>query len=129
MFRALPGHDHMGTQKNSLVCSPAKYDIAHTGRSNYHIDQQDVRPLEIDQHSFTTQSDNVYEDLLDFVWRLHMDPDRDIVETLDPFIASTAATDIEYWRNVLHLALLCCHPVPDCRPSMRHVVQVLRSCH
>ena len=64
MFRALPGHDHMGTQKNSLVCSPAKYDIAHTGRSNYHIDQQDVRPLEIDQHSFTTQSDNVYEDEL-----------------------------------------------------------------
>ena len=65
MFRALPGHDHTRTQKNSLVGSPAKYDIAHMGRSNRsHIDQQNVQPLEIDQHHCTTTGDNVYEDEL-----------------------------------------------------------------
>ena len=65
MFRALPSHDHTGTQKNSLVGSPTKHDIAHMGRSNrYHIDQQDVQPLEIGRCHFTTPSDNVYEDEL-----------------------------------------------------------------
>ena len=69
--------------------------------------------------------------LLEWVWGLY---ERDnIVESLDPCMLQIDAhgMDDEFkramkvWRGVIHVALNCCHPQIECRPSMRQVKQAL----
>ena len=78
--------------------------------------------------------------MLDWVWLactsdklvLALDPTMfdTCVDTLDPdpeeLLSGTKTLRlVEEWRCVLHLALLCCHPSPANRPTMRQVSQVL----
>nr|AMH40473.1 L-type lectin-domain containing receptor kinase 1 [Pohlia nutans] len=64
-----------------------------------------------------------YEDLVlvDTVWRRLKDDD--LLAVADPLLIGSF--DCEQVVVVLKLGLLCSHPDPACRPSMRQVVQVL----
>ena len=57
--------------------------------------------------------------IIDWVWLLHKSDKLE--DALDPSIVRT-----DEWIRVLHLALTCCHPNPDVRPTMRQVIQVLK---
>ncbi|KAH7424902.1 hypothetical protein KP509_11G030600 [Ceratopteris richardii] len=65
-----------------------------------------------------------YRHLLDWVWSLK--EQGRLLEELDPVVRTSMYTDhSELWSKVVHIALLCCHPTPDARPSMKQVYQVL----
>ena len=57
--------------------------------------------------------------IIDWVWLLHKSDKLE--DALDPSIVLT-----DEWICLLHLALTCCHPNPDARPTMRQVIQVLK---
>ncbi|MCO5557771.1 hypothetical protein L7F22_011342 [Adiantum nelumboides] len=89
--------------------------------------------------------------LVEWVWLLHDGDGSDgggidttpmdhkvLTDALDPSILDDIVTfqaagrecilyeqALLQWRCVLHLALLCCHPSPDARPTMRQVSQTL----
>ena len=58
--------------------------------------------------------------LVDMVWRRWKE--GDLVSVGDPLLGDF---DAEQMEKVLKLGLLCTHPDPSSRPSMRQVVQVL----
>lgn len=60
--------------------------------------------------------------LLDWVWKLLAR--TTLFEAADPRLQGRF--DREEMGKVLSLALLCCHPDPASRPSMRNVVLILR---
>ncbi|MCO5595087.1 hypothetical protein L7F22_049125 [Adiantum nelumboides] len=63
--------------------------------------------------------------LLDWVWALK-ESDK-LTEGLDLVMReSMPPHDLERWRRVVHIALLCCDPAPEMRPTMREVAQALQ---
>ncbi|MCO5574387.1 hypothetical protein L7F22_028171 [Adiantum nelumboides] len=63
--------------------------------------------------------------LLDWVWVLK--ESNKLTEGLDLVMSeSTPPHDLERWRRVVHIALLCCDPAPEMRPTMREVTQALQ---
>ena len=73
--------------------------------------------------------------LLDWVWTLHMNDN--LMDSLDPGMLQFDAHGINdefekvmmMWRGVIHVALNCCHPEAECRPSMRDVRHILIDGH
>lgn len=57
---------------------------------------------------------------MDWVRELHAD--GEILKAIDPMLDDYNQNEVEL---VLRLGLLCSHPHPDRRPSMRSVVQVM----
>ena len=73
--------------------------------------------------------------LLDWVWTLHMNDN--LMDSVDPGMLQFDAHGIHdefekvmmMWRGVIHVALNCCHPEAECRPSMRDVRHILIDGH
>ncbi|KAH7404605.1 hypothetical protein KP509_15G034100 [Ceratopteris richardii] len=66
--------------------------------------------------------------LLDWV-RMLSESDR-LVDAIDPYLLSYVTEDrrVELerlWMRVLHVALMCCHPTENIRPSMNDAIQAL----
>ena len=64
--------------------------------------------------------------LLNFVWSKH--ESGTLMEVLDPrmeMIDGEVSTTI--WRCILHVALKCCHPIPEARPPMQEVLYTLQN--
>lgn len=61
--------------------------------------------------------------IVDYAWMLHQR--NQLMEALDPCM-SMDSTQKEQWRSVLHVALMCCNPLPEARPTMRQVYQALK---
>ena len=73
--------------------------------------------------------------LLDWVWCLHMN--GNLMDSVDHGMLQFDAHGIHdefekvmmMWRGVIHVALNCCHPEAECRPSMRNVRNILIEGH
>ena len=73
--------------------------------------------------------------LLDWVWTLHMNDN--LMDSVDPGMLQCDAHGIHdefekvmmMWRGVIHVALNCCHPDAECRPTMRDVRHILIEHH
>ena len=69
--------------------------------------------------------------LLDWIWTLYKN-DK-LMDSLDPHMLQFDAHSIHdefgkvmtMWRGVIHVALNCCHPQTEHRPSMREVRHIL----
>ncbi|KAI5060903.1 hypothetical protein GOP47_0023408 [Adiantum capillus-veneris] len=63
--------------------------------------------------------------IVDYAWMLHQ---RDqLMEALDPCMSvQDSAQKEQQWRPVLHVALMCCNPLPESRPTMMQVYQALK---
>ncbi|KAI5073218.1 hypothetical protein GOP47_0011231 [Adiantum capillus-veneris] len=73
-------------------------------------------------HRATRPEDNIDFRLVDWVWLLHQG--NQLMEALDPAMHVEPAQK-QHWKCVLHVALMCCSPSPESRPSMRQVSQAL----
>ena len=73
--------------------------------------------------------------LLDWGWCLHMN--GNLMDSVDHGMLQFDAHGIHdefekvmmMWRGVIHVALNCCHPEAECRPSMRNVRNILIEGH
>lgn len=61
--------------------------------------------------------------LVDWVWDLHKE-DK-LLDAIDHKLDVRSASDEEEMQRALRVGLLCCHPDPAARPSMRHVLNIL----
>lgn len=73
--------------------------------------------------------------LVEWVWLLKQS--SKLLDAIDPIVAQSIKTITndadeiqddyhDRWRCVLHIGLACCHPLPQYRPSMRQVHQLLK---
>ena len=69
--------------------------------------------------------------LVDWVWSKQ--ESGTLLSVLDPRMMEVnyglegGETHLRIWRCILHLALRCCHPIPDERPQMQEVVNILEN--
>ncbi|KAH7434644.1 hypothetical protein KP509_06G027600 [Ceratopteris richardii] len=62
--------------------------------------------------------------LVEWVWNLHVS--NNLLEALDwKMRLEISEFQIEQWRKILHIALMCCNPSPDARPNMRLVCTMI----
>ncbi|KAH7434640.1 hypothetical protein KP509_06G027400 [Ceratopteris richardii] len=62
--------------------------------------------------------------LVEWVWNLHLN--NTLIEALDSKMRlEISELQIEQWRKILHIALMCCNPSPDARPNMRLVCSMI----
>ncbi|KAH7434641.1 hypothetical protein KP509_06G027500 [Ceratopteris richardii] len=62
--------------------------------------------------------------LVEWVWSLHLN--NTLIEAIDSKMRlEISELQIEQWRKILHIALMCCNPSPDARPSMRLVCSMI----
>lgn len=61
--------------------------------------------------------------LVDWVWDLHKE--EKLLDAIDPKLEVTSIDEEEEVKLALQVGLLCCHPDPGARPTMRHVLNIL----
>eukprot|EP00250_Pteridium_aquilinum_P021824 c25236_g4_i2 orf=165-2240(-) len=61
--------------------------------------------------------------LVDYAWTLHQR--NQLMEALDTCMCMDMKQK-EQWRCILHVALMCCNPLPESRPTMAQVAQALK---
>eukprot|EP00250_Pteridium_aquilinum_P021821 c25236_g3_i1 orf=100-861(-) len=61
--------------------------------------------------------------LVDYAWTLHQR--NQLMEALDTCMCMDMKQK-EQWRCILHVALMCCNPLPESRPTMAEVAQALK---
>ncbi|KAI5054811.1 hypothetical protein GOP47_0029956 [Adiantum capillus-veneris] len=125
-------------------------EVIYTGKATDKADVYGFGVLALEVACGRRVLDPSIEDRIpNWVWSLHQN--GNIMDAIDPSLKLHVASpsykwdkdemDIEAtthgmmmekvslkfkWRCILHLGLLCCHPCPDARPTMRQVHQVLQ---
>ncbi|KAI5079204.1 hypothetical protein GOP47_0006875 [Adiantum capillus-veneris] len=132
----LVGHDE-GAVLMTVAGTPGYVapEVVYTGRFT---DRADVysfgvlalemaygRPTIVKQSSSLQQAEEEAQ-IVDYAWMLHQR--EQLMEALDPCMMSMvdSAQKAQQWRVVLHVALMCCNPSPECRPTMMQVYQALK---
>ena len=114
-------------------------ELVYTGRATEKADVYSFGILDLEiacgrcvlDYSLSPEKMN----LLDWVWSLHMNDN--LMDSVDPSMLQLDAHGIHdefekvmiMWRGFIHVALNCCHPEAECRPSMRDVRHILIDGH
>lgn len=113
-------------------------EVVHTGRATHKADVYSFGILALELACGRPASADRQSSLIDWVWMLQQ-RDR-LMDALDPSMHAlnnhtsssssssgiTLCVDEELqWRCVLHVALMCCHPLLEARPTMQEAAQVL----
>ena len=119
--------DHDQVAPTTMLAGTMGYmapEMPHTGRATTQTDAYSFGVLVVEMICGRRPTDVDRETqmpLLDCVWTAHAGDD--ILCIVDPKIRDDPKQH-EIQRTLL-LGLLCCHPDPQCRPSMRNVRQIL----
>lgn len=120
--------------KNKLPTSYTAPEVVYTGKATEKADVYSFGALALEVASGRPAVDGQFR-LIEWVWMLHLS--NKLMDTLDPSCmygideeTSTSgislSVDMEMeWKCVLHVALLCCNPLLEARPTMRQVAMVL----
>jgi hypothetical protein len=121
--------DHDKSARTTMLAGTLGYlapELQHTGKATKSTDVYSFGILALEiacgrcaLSEIDSQSQLV---LLDYVWREHKN--KSIFNVVDPRLEMNFVED--QMLCVLHVGLLCCHPVPLVRPSMRLVYQYLK---
>jgi hypothetical protein len=121
--------DHDKSSRTTMLAGTLGYlapELQHTGKATKSTDVYSFGILALEiacgrcaLSEIDSQSQLV---LLDYVWREHKN--KSIFNVVDPRLEMNFVED--QMLCVLHVGLLCCHPVPLVRPSMRLVYQYLK---
>ncbi len=120
--------DHDKSSRTTMLAGTLGYlapELQHTGKATKSTDVYSFGILALEiacgrcaLSEIDSQSQLV---LLDYVWREHTN--KSIFNVVDPRLEMNFVED--QMLRVLHVGLLCCHPVPSVRPNMRLVYQYL----
>jgi len=121
--------DHDKSSRTTMLAGTLGYlapELQHTGKATKSTDVYSFGILALEiacgrcaLSEIDSQSQLV---LLDYVWQEHKN--KSIFNVVDPRLEMNFVE--EQMLRVLHVGLLCCHPVPLVRPSMRLVYQYLK---
>ncbi|CAK9267867.1 unnamed protein product [Sphagnum jensenii] len=121
--------DHDKSSRTTMLAGTLGYlapELQHTGKATKSTDVYSFGILALEiacgrsaLSEIDSQSQLV---LLDYVWQEHKN--KSIFNVVDPRLEMNFVED--QMLRVLHVGLLCCHPVPLVRPSMRLVYQYLK---
>ncbi|MCO5556790.1 hypothetical protein L7F22_010343 [Adiantum nelumboides] len=118
-------------------------EVVYTGRVTEKVDVYSFGVLALEVacgRKAVNPLSATYSRLVDWVWlQTH---NSSVLDALDPSLVNTLVAppsaeagaviseseELQKWRCVLHLGLLCCQADPDMRPLMRDVHQVLKNC-
>ncbi|CAA0393652.1 putative L-type lectin-domain containing receptor kinase VII.1 RLK-Pelle-L-LEC family [Arabidopsis thaliana] len=120
-------HGHEQPVRTTRVVGTAGYlapEVVKTGRASTHTDVFAYGILVLEVMCGRRPIEEGKKPLMDWVWGLM--ERGEILNGLDPKMMMTQAITqvIDEAERVLQLGLLCAHPDPGKRPSMRQVVQV-----
>ncbi|CAK9870600.1 unnamed protein product [Sphagnum jensenii] len=121
--------DHDKSSRTTMLAGTLGYlapELQHTGKATKSTDVYSFGILALEiacgrsaLSEIDSQSQLV---LLDYVWQEHKN--KSIFNVVDPRLEMNFVED--QMLRVLHVGLLCCHPVPLVRPSTRLVYQYLK---
>ncbi|MCO5596962.1 hypothetical protein L7F22_051033 [Adiantum nelumboides] len=111
-------------------------EVAYTGKATEKADVFSFGVLALEVVSGRRAEDGQFR-LIEWVWMLHQS--NKLMDALDvawmhdshgngtamPGTSFSSNLDLQ-WKCVLHVALLCCHPLMDTRPTMRQVFMALQ---
>lgn len=126
----LIGHDRIVTMTAAGTPGYIAPEVPLTGKATDRSDVHSFGVLALEVASgrkaldFTLPPQEMI--LVDWIWLLQ--ESNKLMEALDTRILENTEWNKETdnrWRCVLHVGLLCSHPLPDCRPRMRQVIQAL----
>ena len=119
--------DHDQVAPTTMLAGTLGYmapEMPHTGRATTQTDVYAFGILIVEVICGTRPTDvdrETQKPLLDCVWMAHAD--NDILCIMDPKIRDDPRE--RQIKRALLLGLLCCHPDPACRPSIRNARQIL----
>ncbi|KAK6124354.1 hypothetical protein DH2020_041924 [Rehmannia glutinosa] len=119
-------HDHDKVNNTTLVVGTVGYlapEIAKTGRASTQTDVFSYGVLIFEVISGRRPIEQGKPPLVEWLWELYRK--GELVSGVDPRLRGIGEVDEEKVERVLHLGLLCAHPDPKSRPTMRQVVKLL----
>ncbi|KAK6124352.1 hypothetical protein DH2020_041922 [Rehmannia glutinosa] len=119
-------HDHDKVNNTTLVVGTVGYlapEVAKTGRASTQTDVFSYGVLILEVISGRRPIEQGKQPLVEWLWELYRK--GELVSGVDPRLRAIGEVDEEKVERVLHLGILCAHPDPKSRPTMRQVVKLL----
>jgi len=123
-------YDHSENPETTHVVGTLGYiapELIHTGKATPSSDVFSFGVLLLEVACGRNPVDQLKDSnptiLVEWAWELHTE--GRLLEASDPNLAAKGGYDVGEMEKVLKLGLLCSHPEPESRLSMRHVCQIL----